>query len=72
MRRRTLKYIIPTFLLSLLFNFPKFFEAKILEREVRIVPEDVDPAAAASFRLGNGTSDGTTNNFTWVIINQLV
>ena len=72
MRRRTLKYIIPTFLLSLLFNFPKFFEAKILEREFRVVhPAQDEDSAMAPADGSNGTiaTDGTTttDNFTRVI-----
>ena len=34
MRRRLLKYILPVFLLSLVFTIPKFFEAKIAYRDV--------------------------------------
>lgn len=29
MRRRLLKYIVPVFLLSVVFNLPKFFEAEV-------------------------------------------
>ena len=34
MRRRLLKYILPVFLLSLVFTIPKFFEAQIAYRDV--------------------------------------
>ena len=34
MRRRLLIYILPVFLLSLVFTIPKFFEAKIAYRDV--------------------------------------
>ena len=39
MRRRLLKYILPVFLLSLVFTIPKFFEAKIAYRDVSEISE---------------------------------
>ena len=37
MRLRLLKYILPVFLLSLVFTIPKFFESQIAYKDVNVI-----------------------------------
>ena len=40
MKKRVLKYLIPGFLLSFIFNIPKFFEAEVIYKFQNGTEED--------------------------------
>ena len=58
MRRRLLKYILPVFLLSLVFTIPKFFEAKIAYRDVSEITAEGENVTRVSKSLEEGRKEG--------------
>ena len=58
MRLRLLKYILPVFLLSLVFCIPKFFEAQIAYRDVNVITA----AGENVTRVSEEEKEATTNS----------